>query len=521
MRCGVRVVLNFYTCIDTGVKFEAMINPEDPARALFETKTHAPEQRALFSTEDLVIPQSVLTIKKAVSAIHTYPDKDSPAHTLNTRRLFDACVLVAQMDIRARKGLTVERIRSERISPIFEVGIGDLAELAGASGKNYQRLYDELDVLFRMVMHWNIVGEDSSVAWNMKSHFLSSLGTGVNAKRGQVRFSMDPEILAILLEPSNWATLSMQVLKSLKGGGAAHALYQNTFRYLGTEKKVTAQLSVQTWLSLLVGPSRYVFTDDKTGEQSINYKDAKRYVLLPAIEQINSHPALNYTLDMHERKSGNRVVALQFSFKAKKQAVLDLPMSWSSEILSVLGAMGFGDSAISDMSQAHGQDQIVEALNRLDGAKNALRSKGRKIGNLKSYFLGILENIHAEFSVADDAERLEVLAAQQSAEAVARDRRQKLEEDFAQFQAQSYARAFMALDGAKRDALIGRFAVSESGASLVGQRFIAQGWGEHNKKLIAIFRSWAKEAEPQLEGELLALPQERSFDEWMHWRLLG
>lgn len=497
------------------------MSPTDKGgQELFNTKSHAPEQRSLFSSEDLIIPESVLTIKKAVSAIHTHPDKDSPAHTLNTRRLFDACVVVAQMDIRSRRDLTVEMIRRDRVSPVFEVNISDLASLGGIPGKNYQRLYDELDVLFKMVMHWNIVGEDSAVAWKMKSHFLTSLGTGMNAKRGVVRFSMDPEILSILLEPSNWATLSMQVLKTLKNA-AAYALYQNTFRYLGTDKKVTAVLPVQTWLSLIIGPSRYVVTDKETGQLVVNYKDAKRYVLLPAIEQINAHPGLNYTLEMHERKSGYRVAALQFSFKAKKQAVLDMPMAWSSDIIELLGNMGFSEAGISDMSQVHGQDQIVEALKRLQSAKEAMRGKGKKIGNVRSYFMGILENIHGQFSPVEDAEKLEVVAAQKSAERVASERRQKLDEDFAAHQSVKFAQSFMGLEDSRRKALVEAFLASDEGGRLGVKRFIERGWDAGNRPLFALVRAWAKRAVPDLDDQLLLLPEDRSFEAWMHWRLLG
>ena len=160
-------------------------------------------------------------------AIHAIPVKAEHAQSLNSRRLFDACILVTQIDFRRRDRAEVERIKNDRISPVFEVRITDLASIPG---KNYQRLYAELDTLFEMVLRWNIVGEDANVEWDMKSHFLSSLGYGKGQKRGLIRFSMDPAILGIVLEPSNWATLSLQAMERLGTAASYRDCSSSSFR---------------------------------------------------------------------------------------------------------------------------------------------------------------------------------------------------------------------------------------------------------------------------------------------------
>lgn len=497
-----------------------MEEPKNPIAANFSTKTRSQTQNNLFPTEDLIIPESVLQFKKAVSAIHSFPTKADRNHSLNTRRLFDACILIAQLDIRSRRDLTIEKIRNERISPIFETQISDLAQLAGIPGKNYQRIYEDLDVLYEMSLQWNIVGEDSQVIWKMKSHFLSSFGVGEGRKKGLVRFSMDPEILSIILEPTNWATLSMQVLRTLKSK-AAYALYQNTFRYIGTAKKVTAQLPIETWINLIVGPSRYLKVDPDTGEQVVNYKEFKRFMLVPAIEQINAHPALSYTLKLHERRSGNRVSALQFSFEKKQQESLDLPVAWSDETIKILQGFGFTDAEISVMSQAHGHIEIIEALTRLPKAEQALKSKGIKLSSRKFYFEGILENVHAEFLPEKDAQEISEQVTKKAEEEAVATRKEKIDAAFAEHQSTRFRESFFDLGPSLRDELAKLFEQSEEGQRLSTKPFIAKGWSRENKPLLAMFRSWAKTARPELEGLLLPYPQDQSVEAWRDWKIAG
>lgn len=173
----------------------------------FAMRRRDAEQPALFPTEDLIIPETIRSIRKAVAAIHAMPVKAEHSQTLNGRRLFDACILVAQLDFRQRDKNMIQRVRGERVSPMFETRIADLARLAGIPGKNYERIYRELDQLFELNLRWNVIGEASDVLWEMKSHFLTSLGYGKGHKLGVIRFSLDPSILEIVLEPRNWATL--------------------------------------------------------------------------------------------------------------------------------------------------------------------------------------------------------------------------------------------------------------------------------------------------------------------------
>jgi len=483
----------------------------------FDMRRREADQPALFPTEDLIIPDTLRSMRKAVSAIHATPVKAEHNQSLNGRRLFDACILIAQIDCRKREGL-VERICQERVSPMFETRITDLVRLAGIPGKNYVRIYEELDLLYEMDLKWNIVGEDSEVQWEMKSHFLSSLGYGKGHRRGLIRFSIDPSILAILLEPSNWATLSLQAMKGL-GTAAAYALYQNAWRYVNTHAKVTAALPTATWIELLMGHSRYVVDDPKQGKRVVNYGDFKRRVLMDALRRVNETPALGYTLELKELRSGTRVSKLQFKFVPKKQASLGLPMTWPDEVLRVLASIGFSRSEVEDLSQAHSYEVVAETLVRLKAAESRLKAAGRAITSKKAYFTGILANI-AEGGDEDDLNvaKIEAEARAQEAQRQAQARNERRKEEFSRHQATIFTDRLFEMEEGPRSQLLAEFEASQAG--MKARMLIDKGWQPKNAGALACLRAWLADERPAvLDQQFFVNPEDKSFDAWLAWRL--
>jgi hypothetical protein len=488
----------------------------DPDDRDFDMKRRAPEQPSLFPTEDLIIPETIKNIRKAVSAIHAIPLKPEHSQSLNSRRLFDACILVAQIDFRKRDKNMLDRVRSERVSPMFETRVTDLVRLAGIPGKNYERVYAELDKLFEMVLRWNIVGEDSNVEWDLKSHFLSSLGYGRGLKRGLVRFSIDPSILEIVLEPTNWASLSLQAQEGL-GTAASYALFQNTWRYVNTHQKVTAVLPTATWIELLMGQSRYVVVDPIAGKRVVNYGDFKRRVLMDAIRRVNDIQALSYTLELKEYRSGTRVSKLQFKFVAKQQPSLGLPLTWPEDVLRVLERLGFTQAEIENMSQAHSFEEVADSIVRLKAAEGRLKAAGRPISSKKAYFNGILTNIAAGGSDEDlDHDRIEAEARIQEAERLAAQREARLKEEFSKHVSDAFSRRLFEIADDEREALIRAF--EQSSAGVKARLLIEKGWSPKNVGALSILRSWMAAEQPGALNRLIN-PEDRDFDSWLAWRL--
>lgn len=476
-----------------------------------------PEQPSLFPTEDLIIPDTIRSIRKAVSAIHAIPLKPEHSQSLNSRRLFDACILVAQIDFRKRDKQMLERVRSERLSPMFETRVTDIARLAGIPGKNYERIYDELDKLFEMVLRWNIVGEDSKVEWDLKSHFLSSLGYGRGVKRGLIRFSIDPSILEIVLEPTNWAYLSLQAEEGL-GTAASYSLYQNVWRYVNTHAKVTAVLPTATWVELLMGQSRYVVDDPKEGKRVVNYGDFKRRVLMDAIRRVNEIQALSYTLELKEYRSGTRVSKLQFKFIPKKQPSLGLPLTWPEDVLRVLERLGFTQAEIENMSQAHSFEEVADSIVRLKAAEGRLKAVGRPISSKKAYFSGILTNI-ASGAVGEDLdhEKIEAAAKAQEAQRLAEQRQVRLREEFTKHISSVFVQRLYELAEVDRESIFRDFEGSTLG--LKARLLLEKGWNQKNVGALTILRGWLATDRPDVLNRLLINPEDNDFDSWMAWRL--
>ena len=468
----------------------------------------------LFPESDLVVPDSVLRIRKSVAAIHAVPMSGDT--TLNTRRIFDALILAAQMDIRVRGPEMMARIKSERISPYFEVRITELAKLAGIKGKNYTRIYADLEEIQDMRMSWNVIGEDATVEWEMKAHFLASYGRGIGNKAGLIRFSIDPGILAIVLDPANWATLSLQVLRGMPTL-ASYQLYQNVWRYINTDQKKTAQLPVETWIELILGPSRFVKMDPKTKKKvATEYRDFKRRYLLDAIERVNNTPALDHTIELKEIRSGNRVAKLEFKFNRKSQQRLVLPMSWDASLIDRLRVMGFSSQDISEISQRHTADRMTHALLLLEVAKERLARAKDVMGREreKPYLLGILQNLPAEPESGDlapsmgDDEQHRILEQQRKEE----DRATRLVEEFRLHNRDCFKRALQEAPAAVIKDCRTQFELSPTFES---NKLFIERYGWDAVAVVIAMNAWLRDNEPKLYEQLLQTPSDRDFNVWL------
>jgi hypothetical protein len=483
----------------------------------FDMRAHSSVQSTLFDPEDVVIPDSLRVMRKGVAAIHATPIREEHAQSLNNRRLFDASIVIAQLDIRSREPGLIERIREERISPVFETHISDLVKVAGIVGKNYVRVYEELDQLFEMVLRWNVVGEAADVEFEMKSHFFSSLGFGKGHKRGVIRYSFDPAVLDIVLEPRNWADLSLQAMHGLQTA-ASYALYQATFRYINTHAKVTAALPTETWIELLVGKSRYVSEDPVHGKRAVTYGDFKRRVLLDAMRRVNDLSALSYALELKEIRSGQRVAKLQFKLIRKKTESLGLPLSWPSDLLTVLQGLGFSETEVSEMAQSHSYEEVADAAVRLKKGMVKLAKDGRSISSPKRYFSGILANIAQGVALdAMDDVAIEKEARQRDAEQQAEKRAARMKEAFSAHQAKRFADALFAMDENERLEIISAFEQSAEGQR--AKALLRNGWTARSVGALAVLRNWVTTSRAELVDRLLPNPEDRGLEAWMAWRL--
>lgn len=481
----------------------------------FDMRRLEPEQRNLFPAEDLIVPESLQKLRKAVAAIHAVPKNPEDSQNLTNRRVFDGLIIVAQIHCRQRGKEFIQRIRDERVSPLFEVRTSELGKLSGIPGKNYDRIIDECNRIYEMDFEWNIVGEDSEVIWENRARLLSSLGVGKNHKRGYVRFAMDPEMLILLLEPNLWASFSLSVMHDL-GTSAAYALFQATYRYINTNQKVTAALPTKTWIELLVGKNRY--TKEVDGKEVINYGEFKRRVLNDAIEKVNDVPALTYNIELKEHRQGNRVARLQFKF-VPKEPTLKLESTWPEDILKILKSMGFVDREIDDISQAHSSVVVADAICRLKEAEQRLKAQGKAVSARKPYFQGILRNIVVGEDEIDP-EKLEAEVRAEMAGRAAEERKKKMQDAYDEHRRKRFSAWVAFLSNEDRKQLIDDYENSADFNPVLGKS-LKKGLTEENKSGLMTLRVWMEKHRPETMASMFDTPEYQSLEGWMMWKLSG
>ena len=488
----------------------------DPPMTDFKVRAHDDRQQSLFGQSDFVIPDGLRSFRKSISAIYAVSTKAESSTNLNARRLMDAAIMVVQIDYKMRGPEFVRRIQEERVSPVFEVRIAELVQLAGIPGKNYTRVYEALDQLFETVLKWNILGEDKAVDFEMKSHFFSMIGYGDGAKRGVIRFAIDPSILGIIMEPSIWASLSLGVLHNLKTS-ASYALYQACWRYVGTANKVTAILPTYVWIEIMLGQSRHVVTQEDGTKRVEDYSDFKRRFLTDALTRINEVPALNYTLELKEYRSGTKVTRLQFCFVQKKQESLGLPMVWSSDVLAVLKSIYPTDKDIEDLAESTSQEMVVDALSRLKVAADRMKGNGVRLRDRRSYFEGILRNLQSGMRAEEISdESIEKEAREIENEGSRKSREKELRERFDDHARERFRDNYMLLPAERSQALLAEFFETEAGAK--AKIFIKDPSKPISMPVLSLMKAWMATAKEADLKDLLPEPQDRSYEDWLAWR---
>ncbi|KVP16954.1 hypothetical protein WJ84_01380 [Burkholderia ubonensis] len=503
------------------------IVPADEAPDDFEVLS-TPElgpgpQGWLFHPDELLPPETLKEYRKPVAAIHAIPERRDVALKLSARKLMEALPLAVQLDLRNRgkeeQQELIRKIREDRSTPLFEIRTKELVRLAGLTSSNMERIHENLAEMVGFPFRWNVLGEDGNVEFEALAPFLIRRDKGVRKKHGYTRFAFEPEILLWFLEPRMWANLSWTVMSGIgrsngPGQEAAFGLYQTIWRYITTPRKMTTAFDLATCIDLVIGPSRFVKVDAKGNKEVVDYKDFKRRYLIPGLEILNSHPALNHTVEMTEGKSGRRVVTLRFKFIEKRQMSFDLPLGWPPASIQYLGDLGYSDKEINDMSQLYLYEQVAEALRRLPAAEQRYREKGRKIHARKAFFAGILANVaKGEKQSAEEEEKLLKEVEQRQQQEAEEQRIQTLQKKFGIHQRTLVLEAMQQLPEAERDAL------TQAHLSAKPEDRIMYKPGERGHAYLILFCKWLATARPELYTEWLPEAKDRNFQSWLVWQL--
>jgi hypothetical protein len=136
-------------------------------------------------------------------------------------------------------------------------------------------------------------------------------------RRVWVEFSFAPKIKKKLLDPVQYARLSLQFQSQLRSS-AGLALYEICVRYLTNPSHLTMRETWEWWRPILSGTP-----DTEAGDEAKReYKYFKRDYLRPAIAEVNA--VTNIFVELIEHREGRRVAEIQFRVTERKQPMLAL-----------------------------------------------------------------------------------------------------------------------------------------------------------------------------------------------------
>ena len=136
-------------------------------------------------------------------------------------------------------------------------------------------------------------------------------------RRVWVEFSFAPKIKKKLLDPVQYARLSLQFQSQLRSS-AGLALYEICVRYLTNPSHLTMREPWEWWRPILSGTP-----DTEAGDEAKReYKYFKRDYLRPAIAEVNA--VTNIFVELIEHREGRRVAEIQFRVTERKQPMLAL-----------------------------------------------------------------------------------------------------------------------------------------------------------------------------------------------------
>ena len=194
----------------------------------------------------------------------------------------------------------VDSRRSLKVNKVFDVSVGELAELMQGNKNKYRVLKEASERLLSRVVTINNPYPDRPRVTQLKTHWVSSVE--YMPDDGVIRLAFAPKITPYLSELSSEFTrydlANVGGMKSMYGIRLYEMMMQ--WRAKGSLEIEIAQLRERL----------------KIEDKYKAIKDLKKCVIDPAIMDINEHS--DYTIESTQKKTGRRVTHLTFTFKARQ-----------------------------------------------------------------------------------------------------------------------------------------------------------------------------------------------------------
>ncbi|SPB16260.1 plasmid replication protein [Caballeronia novacaledonica] len=252
---------------------------------------------------DVVSPSSA-ELRKAVEAIAIQPK--SGKITLLTRKLFNVLLAVAQ--------------QADEAGDTYRALLSDIVANSAFDSNDTALVKEHLRRMVSVQVEWS-TGTSSQKPgrkWGISTLIADAeILEDPTTRRVWVEFSFAPKIKKKLLDPVQYARLSLQFQSQLRSS-AGLALYEICVRYLTNPSHLTMRETWEWWRPILSGTP-----DTEAGDEAKReYKYFKRDYLRPAIAEVNA--VTNIFVELVEHREGRRVAEIQFRVTERKQPMLAL-----------------------------------------------------------------------------------------------------------------------------------------------------------------------------------------------------
>jgi hypothetical protein len=201
---------------------------------------------------------------------------------------------------------------------------------------------------------------------------------GLRNKNGTVwlGFSFPPEVLQMVLKPSQYTKLSLYYQTLLR---SAHSLslYEVARRYATSPSHLTNRDRWERWF--------YVISGTPIGETNLpEYKYFKRDTMMKAITEINA--VTDIEVEVLEFREGRKVAEIQFRVNMKAQAAFELPSTpiINSAVVSRITAFGVSKEDAETIYASY-EESVV--LAHVELVESRLRSgRGAAVESAAAYF---------------------------------------------------------------------------------------------------------------------------------------
>lgn len=252
---------------------------------------------------DVVSPSSA-ELRKAVEAIAIQPK--SGKITLLTRKLFNVLLAVAQ--------------QADESGDTYRALLSDIVANSAFDSNDTALVKEHLRRMVSVQVEWSqgTSSQKPGRKWGISTLIADAeILEDPTTRRVWVEFSFAPKIKKKLLDPVQYARLSLQFQSQLRSS-AGLALYEICVRYLTNPSHLTMRETWEWWRPILSGTPDTEASDEAKRE----YKYFKRDYLRPAIAEVNA--VTNIFVELIEHREGRRVAEIQFRVTERKQPMLAL-----------------------------------------------------------------------------------------------------------------------------------------------------------------------------------------------------